>query len=279
MAAVFFYLWLLSNFRKLDFVSFGKQLGGFWWFFFWLRMGQWIFAEYAWTVFVRADLEAQVLLSHLVYRKSFLVSLGCCVLISWLEHQFLAREGSVDELCVEILWMVFLAGLCWVSSKSSYWLRCFFCVVANLGLCRADKAGFSTKKSCDQFEIKFVIKRVSTVPTMGFPHSNPEIMESWSKDGLAVHLKVRGAFWIVTHWNAFSHFWAPSIQLALDTQVYFYAWMRLPTLWVTSKIIFPRIARKCCLVAWDGNFHRFDQSGGEHNLDEFKSSLDWADVF
>ena len=40
-----------------------------------LRMGQWIFAEYAWTVFVRADLEAQVVLSHLVYRKSFLVLL------------------------------------------------------------------------------------------------------------------------------------------------------------------------------------------------------------
>ena len=37
-----------------------------------VRMGQWIFAEYAWTMFVRADLEAQVLLSHLVYRKSSL---------------------------------------------------------------------------------------------------------------------------------------------------------------------------------------------------------------
>ena len=35
-------------------------------------MGQWVFAEYAWTMFVRADLEAQVLMSHLVYRKSFL---------------------------------------------------------------------------------------------------------------------------------------------------------------------------------------------------------------
>lgn len=36
-------------------------------------MGQWIFAEYAWTLFVRADLEAQVLLSHLVYRKSWVL--------------------------------------------------------------------------------------------------------------------------------------------------------------------------------------------------------------
>ncbi|CAK9086535.1 unnamed protein product [Durusdinium trenchii] len=38
-------------------------------------MGQWIFAEYAWTMFVRADLEAQVLLSHLVYRKSLFLRL------------------------------------------------------------------------------------------------------------------------------------------------------------------------------------------------------------
>jgi len=53
-------------------------------------MGQWIFAEYAWTVFVRADLEAQVVLSHLVYRKSFLVLLV---------PNFLAeRPNLVDEV-------------------------------------------------------------------------------------------------------------------------------------------------------------------------------------
>lgn len=63
-----------------------------------LRMGQWIFAEYAWTVFVRADLEAQVVLSHLVYRKSFLVLLV---------PNFLAeRPNLVDEVWVEFFWML-----------------------------------------------------------------------------------------------------------------------------------------------------------------------------
>lgn len=38
-------------------------------------MAQWIFAEYSWTVFVRADLQAQVLLQHLVYRKSLFLRL------------------------------------------------------------------------------------------------------------------------------------------------------------------------------------------------------------
>lgn len=61
-------------------------------------MGQWIFAEYAWTVFVRADLEAQVVLSHLVYRKSFLVLLV---------PNFLAeRPNLVDEVWVEFFWML-----------------------------------------------------------------------------------------------------------------------------------------------------------------------------
>ncbi|CAE7550905.1 Abcc6 [Symbiodinium sp. CCMP2592] len=52
-------------------------------------MGMWIFAEYAWNIFVRADLRAQVLLCHLTYRKSLHLRLdGCAYTIGDLQNHF-----------------------------------------------------------------------------------------------------------------------------------------------------------------------------------------------
>eukprot|EP00439_Symbiodinium_sp_Y106_P024278 s3358_g2.t4 len=52
-------------------------------------MGMWIFAEYAWNIFVRADLRAQVLLCHLTYRKSLHLRLdGSAYTIGDLQNHF-----------------------------------------------------------------------------------------------------------------------------------------------------------------------------------------------
>ncbi|CAJ1333106.1 unnamed protein product [Effrenium voratum] len=62
-------------------------------------MGQWIFAEAAWTLFVRADLQAQVLLSHLVYRKSLFLRLDeCPYTVGDLQNHF-ATDCTKPVLC------------------------------------------------------------------------------------------------------------------------------------------------------------------------------------